>query len=136
MIPIMTCAMAEVVALVPREMKETSYGLGATRWESTLAVVVRQSLPGLITAILLAFGRGIGDAASVMFTAGFSGSIPTSLTDSTASLPMAVYVQITSPYNDVQDRGYASALVLLVLVLLISLVSRLIGRRFSRHVIR
>ncbi len=136
MLPIMTCAMAEVIALVPREMKETAYGLGATRWESTLAVVVRQSLPGLITAVLLAFGRGIGDAASVLFTAGFSDRIPTSLADPTASLPLAVFFQIGSPVKEVQERGYASALVLLVLVLLVSVVSRLIGRRFSRHVIR
>ncbi len=136
MLPIMTCAMAEVIALVPREMKETAYGLGATRWESTLAVVVRQSLPGLITAVLLAFGRGIGDAASVLFTAGFSDRIPTSLADPTASLPLAVFFQIGSPVKEVQERGYASALVLLVLVLLVSLVSRVIGRRFSRHVIR
>lgn len=136
MIPIMTCAMCEVIALVPREMKETAYGLGATRWESTLAVVVRQAMPGLITAVLLAFGRGIGDAASVMFTAGFSSNIPTSPTAPAASLPMAVYSLMQSPAKSVQEHGYAAALVLLIIVLLISLASRLFGRRFSRHVIR
>ncbi|MBU4221064.1 MAG: ABC transporter permease subunit, partial [Euryarchaeota archaeon] len=63
-LPIMTRAMEEVIKTVPRELKEVSYSLGATRLETTLRVVSKQALPGLMTGVLIAFGRGIGDAAS------------------------------------------------------------------------
>ena len=136
MLPIMTCAMAEAVKAVPLGLKETAYGLGATRTETALAVILRQALPGLITAVLLAFGRGIGDAASILFTAGYTDHIPRSLMDPAASLPLAVFFQVGTPNPQVQARGYASALVLLVIVLFVSLASRLAGKRFSRHIVR
>ena len=63
----MTRAMDEVVRLVPAELSEASYSLGATRLETAFKVVVRQALPGVVTAVLIALGRGIGDAASVIF---------------------------------------------------------------------
>ncbi len=136
MLPIMTRAIEEVIRMVPLELKEISYAMGATRIETTLAVVLRQALPGIVTAILLAFGRGIGDAASILFTAGYTDYIPRSLLDPAASLPLAVFFQLATPYPEVQQRAYASALVLLVIVLLVSLASRLLSRRLSRHIVR
>ncbi len=62
-----------------RDLKETAYSLGATRFETTLKVVGKQALPGLLTGVLMAFGRGIGDAASILFTAGYTDRIPRSL---------------------------------------------------------
>ncbi|HRU05014.1 MAG TPA: ABC transporter permease subunit [Candidatus Brocadiia bacterium] len=134
--PIMTCAMAEAVKAVPPGVKEAARGLGASRTQTSWLVVARQALPGLLAAVLLAFGRGIGDAASVLFTAGYTDHIPRSLLDPVASLPLAVFFQIGTPYPEAQARGYASALVLLVIVLLVSFSSRLAGRRLSRHVLR
>jgi phosphate transport system permease protein len=99
-------------------------------------VLVRQTLPGLVTAVLLAFGRGIGDAASVLFTAGFSDRIPTSLSSPAASLPLAVFFQLGSPFPDVRGNGYATALVLTLLILFISILSRLLSRSLSRNVIK
>ena len=64
MIPIMTRAMDEAIRMIPFELKEISYALGTTKIETTLAVVLRQAFPGICTAVILAFGRGIGDAAS------------------------------------------------------------------------
>jgi phosphate transport system permease protein len=93
-------------------------------------------LPGIVTALLLAFGRGIGDAASVIFTAGFTDSLPTSLLRPAATLPLAVFFQLGTPIPEVQNRAYASALILTLLVLLISLISRVLSRRFTRHVVR
>lgn len=136
MLPIMIRSMEEVVAMVPPELKEISYAMGATRLETTLAVVLRQAIPGIITAILLAFGRGIGDAASILFTAGYTDDIPTSLFDPVASLPLAVFFQIGTPIPEVQARAYAAALILLLIVLLVNIISRILGRRFSRHIIR
>jgi phosphate transport system permease protein len=132
-LPIMARAMEEAVRLVPRDLREASYSMGGTRWETMRHVVLRQALPGLLTAVLLAFGRGIGDAAAVLFTAGYTDSLPRSLLDPVASLPLAVFFQLGTPFLEVQQRAYASALVLLVIVLLISLLSRLLGARLSRH---
>jgi phosphate transport system permease protein len=136
MLPIMSRSMEEVIRIVPLELKETSYALGATRIETALRVVFRQALPGIVTAILLAFGRGIGDAASILFTAGYTDRIPRSLLDPVASLPLAVFFQMGTPIPEVQRRAYASALILLLMVLAVILVSRLLGSRFSRNLVR
>jgi phosphate transport system permease protein len=136
MLPIMVRSMEEVIRMIPFELKEIAYALGTTRFEMTLAVVLRQALPGILTAILLAFGRGIGDAASILFTAGYTDYMPGSLFDPVASLPLAVFFQIGTPIPEVQERAYASALILLVIVLFVNVVSRLLGRRFSRNIIR
>jgi phosphate transport system permease protein len=135
-LPIMVRAMEEVMAMVPAELKEASYALGATRLETALRVVLRQTTSGLLTAVLLAFGRGIGDAASVLFTAGYTDQLPTSLLRPVASLPLAVFFQLSTPLPEVQQRAYASALVLMALVLVISMVARLLSGRLARHVIR
>src|SRR5215475_8492085 len=74
-LPIMTRSMDEVLRLTPRDLHYGTLALGATRWE-LMGVLLRQALPGLFTATLLAFGRGIGDAAGVLFTAGYTDRIP------------------------------------------------------------
>jgi phosphate transport system permease protein len=135
MLPIMARAMDEVVRMVPRELLDASYSVGATRLETARKVLARQALPGIMTAILIAFGRGIGDAASVMFTAGFTDSIPYSLMRPAATLPLAIFFQLGTPVAEVQERAYASALVLTVMILVTSIVARLIGRRFARHIV-
>jgi phosphate transport system permease protein len=133
--PIMTRAMDETIKIVPHWLKEGSYALGSTRLETATRVVVRQAMPGILTAILLAFGRGIGDAASVLFTAGYSDSIPRSLFEPTATLPLAVFFQLTSPVPQVQQRAYASAIILLILVLIASLASRISTRKLFKYVV-
>ena len=91
---------------------------------------------GLLTAVLLAFGRGIGDAASVLFTAGYTDRLPDSFLGPAASLPLAVFFQLGTPFPAVQERAYASALVLTAIVLGLSLISRGLAGRLNRHVIR
>ena len=135
-LPIMVRGMEEAVSMVPKALLESSYSLGATRFETAFKVVVRQTLPGLVTAILLAFGRGIGDAASVLFTAGYTDNLPTSLLRPVASLPLAVFFQLGTPFPAVQDRAYAAALVLIMLVLGLSITSRLLSARFTKNIIR
>jgi phosphate transport system permease protein len=135
-LPIMIRSMEEVIKLVPYDLKEASYTLGATRFETTFGVVMRQALPGIFTAVILAFGRGIGDAASVLFTAGYTDSLPRSLFDPVASLPLAVFFQLGTPFPEVQQRAYASALILLIIVLTLSIVSRYLSRKFTKNIIR
>ena len=135
-LPIMTRGMDEAIAQFPCMLKEASFALGATRFETARKVVLRQTAPALLTAVLLAFGRGIGDAASVLFTAGYTDRLPDSLFSPAASLPLAIFFQLGTPFPAVQDRAYASALVLTVIVLTLSLVSRRLTGRLNKHVIR
>jgi len=135
-VPIMIRAMDEVIRMVPAKLLDASYALGATRWETALRVVVRQALPGILTAVLIAFGRGIGDAASVIFTAGFSDAVPNSLFRPAATLPLAIFFQLGTPFPQVQDRAYASALILTGIILIISIVARILTRRFTRHIVK
>jgi len=135
-LPVMSRAMDEVVRMVPQELLEASYALGTTRFETALKVVVRQTLPGILTAILIAFGRGIGDAASVIFTAGFTDHIPYSLFRPAATLPLAIFFQLGTPFPEVQGRAYACALILTVVILIISIVSRILTNRFTKHIVK
>jgi phosphate transport system permease protein len=135
-LPILVRGMDEAIAMVPFALKESSYALGATRLETALRVIVRQTAPGLLTAALLAFGRGIGDAASVLFTAGYTDRLPDSLFGPVASLPLAVFFQLGTPFPAVQERAYASALVLTAIVLGLSLLSRRLAGRLTKHVVR
>lgn len=131
MIPMMIRSGDEISKSVPDEMVDAAYSLGATKWE-TLKVVFRQVLPGMVTAALLALGKAIGDAAGVMFTAGFSDSLPSSLSDPTATLPLAIFNWVTMP-DPFPDRAYAAALVLTVIVLILSLAGRWVTRRFTKN---
>lgn len=135
-LPIMTRAMDEVIRRMPVDLEHAALALGSTKFEVAIQVVTRQMLPGIITGILLAFGRGIGDAASVLFTAGYTDRIPTSLMNPTASLPLAVFFQLGSPYPEVRERGYAAALILTIIVLIVSLGSRLLASRLNKYTVK
>lgn len=134
-LPIMIRSLDEIMIHAPKKIITAAFALGATRTEM-LFVVLKQSLPGILTAILLAFGRGIGDAASVLFTTGYTDSLPTSLFEPVATLPLAILFQINSPYPVVQERAYAAGLILLVIVLGVSLASRFLSRKFTKYVVK
>jgi len=135
-LPIMTRAMDEVIRQTPRDLTRAALALGVTKAELAFQIIVRQTIPGMVTAVLLAFGRGIGDAASVLFTAGYTDRIPNSLLRPAASLPLAVFFQLSVPFPEVQQRAYASALILTFLVLFISIISRLIVWRMNKFTIK
>jgi phosphate transport system permease protein len=132
-IPIMVRAMDEVLKTIPLGLLETSLSLGSTHSETAFKVFLRQASPGLVTAVLLSFGRAIGDAASVLFTTGYTDHIPTSLGQPTATLPLAIFFQLSSPIPEVQNRAYAAAVVLTVIILIISVLARLYARKYQKH---
>lgn len=131
-LPIIVRTMDEIARTVPKELLDASYSLGATRLEATV-ILLKQVSSGILTAFLLAFGRAIGDGATVMFTAGFSDNIPTSLSSTAPTLPLAIFFQMGSPTPEVQNRAYASALILTIIVLIISISSRILSRKFSKN---
>lgn len=135
-IPIMVRSMDEVLKTVPRGLLEASLSLGSTRSETAFRVFIRQCSPGIVTAILLSFGRAIGDAAAVLFTTGYTDYLPQSINDPTATLPLAIFFQLSSPIPEVKERAYASALVLTIIILIISLLSRHLSRKFEKNKIK
>lgn len=135
-IPIMVRAMDEVLKTVPRELLESSLSLGSTKTEISFKIFLRQCIPGIVTAILLSFGRGIGDAASVLFTTGYTDNIPESLSDPAATLPLAIFFQLGSPVEEVRQRAFASAVVLTVIILIISITARLLSSKYNKNKIK
>jgi phosphate transport system permease protein len=127
--PIMIRAMDEVLKTIPIGLQEAAYAIGSTKTETAFKVFFRQALPGLATAILLAFGRGIGDAASVLFTAGYTDNVPSKLSDPAATLPLTIYYQLQSPSEDMQNLAYTAAIILTFIVLVTSITARLLYRK-------
>ena len=135
-IPIMVRSLDEILQTVPFGLMEASISLGATKSETAFRVFLRQAFPGVVTAVLLSFGRAIGDAASVLFTTGYTDSIPTSILQPTATLPLAIFFQLSSPIEEVKGRAYAAAMVLTIIILLVSILTRYFTRKYNNVKIR
>ena len=130
--PIMMRSLDEVTRLLSRDLPDALLSLGATKYEM-IKVILRQLMPGLVTAVLLAIGRGIGDAATVLFTAGYTDNIPTALNQPAATLPLSIFFQLGSPVEEVQNRAYASAIILTVIILILSFSARYFSSKFSKN---
>jgi phosphate transport system permease protein len=135
-LPIMIRAIDEALKTSPPGLTEATLSLGTTKSELGFKILARQCFPGIVTAILLSFGRAIGDAASVLFTTGFTDRIPTSLSQPTATLPLAIFFQLTSPIPEVKNRAYAAAVILTLLILLISLLARFFTNKYRKQSIK
>ncbi len=131
-LPIMIRSMDEILSTVPIGLQEASYSIGSNTSETAFKIMTRQTISGIITAVLLSFGRGIGDAASVLFTAGYTDHLPNGLMEPVATLPLSIFFQLSSPVAEVQERAYASALVLTMIILIVSLFSRGLGKRYHK----
>lgn len=134
--PIVVRTFDEVLCTIPKGLHETGLALGSTRAEMAFKIMFKQGFSGFITAVLLAFGRGIGDAASVLFTAGYTDLIPINLDEPAATLPLAIFFQLSSPIPEVRERAYAAAAILTIIILIISLGARTLSKRYSKSNIR
>lgn len=130
--PIMVRTFDEVLSTIPGGLHEASLALGFTRTQTAYKVMFKQGFSGFITAVLLSFGRGIGDAASVLFTAGYTDSIPGNLDEPAATLPLAIFFQLGSPIPEVRERAFAAAAMLTVIILIISLTARYVSRKYTK----
>ncbi len=130
--PIIIRTFDEVLSTIPKGLHEASLSIGYTRTELAFKIIFKQGFSGFITAVLLAFGRGIGDAASVLFTAGYTDLVPTHLDEPAATLPLAIFFQLGSPIPEVRERAYASAAILTIIILMVSLVARTLSKKYSK----
>jgi phosphate transport system permease protein len=128
MIPLVTRATEEMIRLVPVSMREAALALGYTKWRTSLSVVLRTALPGIVTGALVAVARIAGETAPLIFTAFGNQFWSISPTQPIAALPLQIYLYAISPYEDWHSQAWAGALVLIGLVLLISLAARYVTR--------
>lgn len=131
-VPIIVRTFDEVLQKTPVGLYEAVLALGSTKTETAFKVLFKQGFSGFVTAVLLAFGRGIGDAASVLFTAGYTDLIPINLDEPAATLPLAIFFQLSSPIPEVRERAYASAIILTLIILFISLSARTISKKYQK----
>jgi phosphate transport system permease protein len=128
MIPLVTRATEEMIRLVPTSMREAALALGYSKWRTSLSVVLRTALPGIVTGALVAIARIAGETAPLIFTAFGNQFWSFSPTQPIAALPMQIYNYAISPYDEWHAQAWAGALVLLALVLVISLAARFATR--------
>ena len=131
MIPLVTRATEEMVRTVPVALREAALALGYPRWRTSVSIVLRTALPGIVTAALVAVARIAGETAPLRFTAFGNLFCSVSLSEPISSLPHQIYTYAKSPYDEWHRLAWAAALVLIALVLIISLLARFVTR--SKH---
>lgn len=131
MVPTITRTTEEMLLLVPQALREAAYGLGVSRWRTTLSIVLRTATSGVITGIMLAFARIAGETAPLLFTALGNTFWNLRYNQPTAALPLQIYVYANSPYDDWHRQAWAGSLVLIVLIVSAIAAVRYVVRRGS-----
>ncbi|HWZ75598.1 MAG TPA: phosphate ABC transporter permease PstA [Candidatus Sulfotelmatobacter sp.] len=131
MVPTITRTTEEMLLLVPQALREAAYGLGVSRWRTTLSIVLRTATSGVITGIMLAFARIAGETAPLLFTALGNTFWNLRYNQPTAALPLQIYVYANSPYDDWHRQAWAGSLVLIVLIVTAVAAVRYVVRRGS-----
>ena len=130
MIPLVTRSTEELILTVPTSLREAALALGYPRWRTSLSIVLRTALPGIVTGALVAVARIAGETAPLLFTAFGNSFWSTSLAQPIATLPLQIFIYAISPYDEWHRLAWAGALVLIGLVLIISIAARLVtGKR-------
>ncbi|TFH66704.1 MAG: ABC transporter permease subunit, partial [Gemmatimonadales bacterium] len=134
MIPMVMRTTEELLKLVPNALREAALALGYPQWRTSLTIVARTALPGIVTGSLLAVARIAGETAPLLFTALGSQFMRTDLSQPMSALPLAVFSYATGPYEEWHRLAWAAALVLILVVLVLSMAARLATRdRFGRR---
>lgn len=133
-LPVVITASEEALSSVPRSFREASLALGATKWQTTVKVVLPNAVSGIITGLILGVGRAAGETAPILFTvaAFYLRDLPRSIHDQAMALPYHLYVLSTQVPNAPPKIQWGTALVLLVLVLGMNLAAAIIRTRYRR----
>jgi phosphate transport system permease protein len=116
MIPTITRTTEEMLLLVPHTVREAAYGLGVSRWRTTLSITVRTATSGVITGVMLAFARVAGETAPLLFTAFGNQFWNWKLDQPTAALSLQIFTYAISPFDEWHRQAWAGALILIVLI--------------------
>jgi phosphate transport system permease protein len=132
MIPTVVRSSEEMFRLVPDELREASYALGVPRWRTILKVVLPTALGGVVTGVVLAISRVIGETAPLLVVAGATDGVNTNLFDGRmTTLPVFIFSQYSTSTPVGYQRAWGGALVLIALVMVLNLTARIIGRVFA-----
>lgn len=130
MLPVVTRTAEVVLRLVPGPLREASYALGSTQWQTVRKVVLPSARTGLVTAVLLGVARVIGETAPVLLTSGFTAELNADpARGPQVSLPLFVFTQVKYPLDNAIARAFGAALVLLVVVVVLFTAARLLSRK-------
>lgn len=134
-LPVIVIASVEALRAVPNSMRDASYGLGATRWETTRRQVLPAALPGIFTGVILSLSRAIGETAPLITIGAltFVNFFPASPTDSFTVLPIQAFNWISQPQAEFHDISASAIVVLLVLLLSMNTIAILLRRRFEKR---
>ncbi|MFB4301364.1 phosphate ABC transporter permease PstA [Actinomadura sp. NTSP31] len=128
MLPTVVRATEEMLKLVPGDLKEAAYALGVPRWRTIMFVVLPTALPGIVSGVMLAVARVMGETAPLLLTIFITKAINTDpFSGAQGSLPTFIWDQSTDPNANAVDRAWAGALVLIVLIMLLNLAARLVA---------
>jgi phosphate transport system permease protein len=132
MVPTVVRSSEEMFRLVPDDLREASYALGVPKWRTVVKVVLPTSVGGIVTGVVLAISRVIGETAPLLVVAGATDGINANLFHGRmTTLPVFIFSQYSTSTPVGYQRAWGGALVLIVLVLVLNLVARLIGRAFA-----
>jgi phosphate transport system permease protein len=129
MIPMVMRTTEELVRLVPDSLREAALALGYPRWRTTIVVVLRTALPGIVTGALLSVARISGETAPLLFTALGSEYFSANMDRPMAALPLVVYKYATGPYPEWHKLAWTSSLVLILVVLTLNIAARIATRQ-------
>jgi phosphate transport system permease protein len=135
MVPIVVRSSEEMLKLVPIELREAAYALGVPKWLTILKVVLPTALAGIVTGVMLALARVIGETAPLLLIAGYTDGMNYNLFDQRMmTLPVFVYTQWAQPGTDPTpylERAWTGALALILIVLVLNLIARLVAGFFT-----
>jgi phosphate transport system permease protein len=129
MLPVVTRSAEVVLNLVPDALREAALALGSPRWKVVFRIVLPTALPGLVTGSMLAVARGAGETAPLLFTAFAVNATSWSLGDQMNSLPIQIFSDVRQPQANIVERAWGSALTLVAMILILTLIARAIQRR-------
>ncbi|MEV4127751.1 phosphate ABC transporter permease PstA [Nocardia sp. NPDC049707] len=134
MLPVVIRSTEEMLKLVPDELREASYALGIPKWKTIVRIVVPTAAPGMISGILLALARVMGETAPVLVLVGYSKSINTNLFDGNmASLPLLIYQELANPEPAGRARVWGAALTLILLIALLYAAAAVVNKLLTRN---
>lgn len=129
MLPVVVRNTEEMLRLVPDELREASYALGVPKWITILRIVLPSAMSGIISGIILALARVIGETAPVLVLVGYSRSINFNIFDGNmASLPLLLYTELTNPEAAGQLRVWGAALTLIILIAVLNIIATVVAR--------
>ena len=128
MIPVIINTTDNMLSLVPRELREAGIALGASKYRVILDIIIKAAKVGIMTGILLAFARIIGETAPLLFTSETSNYFTLNLAESFPSLTVSIYDLANEPEQKSRDLAWAASFILTVMVLLINLAGRFVTR--------